>query len=47
MYTAVYTAQMSHRGLLHGPGSCARYFIMTEKGEEPEKEYIYMCRFGT
>ena len=35
------------RGLLRGPGSCARYFTMAEKGEGPEKEYMYMCRFGT
>ena len=41
--TLLYIKQIINKDLLYSTGNSTQYFVITYKGKESEKEYIYMC----
>ena len=41
IYTLLYIKQITNRDLLYSTGNYTQYFVITYKGKESEKEYIY------
>ena len=42
MYTLLYIKYITNKDLLYNTENYTQYFIMTYKGKESEKEYIYV-----
>ena len=41
IHTVIYIRQINSEGLLYSPGNHTQYFVITYKGKESGKEYIY------
>ena len=41
-YTPYYIKQITNKDLLYSTGNYTQYFVVTYKGKESEKEYIYI-----
>jgi len=41
IYTVLYIRQINSQGLLNSTGNYTQYFVITYKGKESEKAYIY------
>ena len=44
-YTPPYIKQISNKNLLYSTGNCIQSFVITYKGKECDKEYIYVSRY--
>ena len=42
IYTVLYIKQITNKDLLYSRGKYTQYFVITYKGEESEKIYIYV-----
>ena len=42
IYTLLYMKQITKKDLLYSTGNYTKYFVITYKGKESEKKYIYM-----
>ena len=47
MYTLLYIKQITNEDLLYSTGNYTQYFVITYKGKESEKEYIYIYNSTT
>ena len=46
IYTLLYVKQVNNKDLLYNTRNYTQFFVITYKGNEPEKEYIYMCVYA-
>ena len=42
IYTLLYVKQVNNKDLLYNTRNYTQFFVITYKGNEPEKEYIYI-----
>ena len=46
VYTLLYIKQITNKDLLYSTGNYTQYFVITYKGKESDKEYMY-CKLTT